>query len=78
MDATSRYLSLADAATFCGYRPGYFSKLLRRYALPRKGPGGNRFDVLDLEHFMSDPDAFKPGSMPKRQHRAGGFTPVTI
>lgn len=71
-----RYLNIQDAAEYLGYSRGYFAQLVREYHIPRKGPGGKRFDVRDLEAFMDDPGVFMNQLQPPP--RRGAFTPVAF
>lgn len=58
MDTTGPYYNLTQAATFCGYGPDHFRRLIRGSNIPRRGPNRNRFAQADLERFMADPKCF--------------------
>ena len=66
------FFTRGQAAEFCGYAQSYFSKLLRKYDIPKFGPKGNRFDRATLLKFMENPDGFrrretaKTARIPKR------------
>lgn len=71
------YLSLAEAAKYCGYKSAkHFWSLLRQCDVPRYGPNENRYRVADLDDWMQNPKVFKKRPVPRR--RAGGFTPVAV
>ena len=58
MNATGPYLTMTDAARYCGYRPRRFHDIVKEYAIPRKGPARNRFAQSDLDAFMNSPVTF--------------------
>ena len=77
MQGQGPYLALTDAAEYCGYKsPKHFWTLLRRDDVPKYGPNGNRYRIVDLDTWMENPKAFKKQRVPRR--RAGGFTPVQV
>ena len=58
MCATGPYLTLSEAARYCGYQPRRFRDLVRAYSIPLRGPGRNRFARSDLDAFMNAPVTF--------------------
>lgn len=71
------YLSLQEAAEYCGYLPKYFSRLSREYNLPKYGPKVNRFKRIDLDFFMSNPTYFQRPEAQSQFRMPGNFTPVS-
>lgn len=74
-----RWLNTRQAAEYCGYNVSHFRRLVREYNVRRYGPGKNRFDRLELDEWMRDPEYFLPSKLhlPNRR-RFGKFTPVKI
>lgn len=56
---TGPFLSTRDAAEYCSYNYDHFRILARKYSIPRRGPGNNRFSRSDLDRWMIDPDCFQ-------------------
>ncbi|WP_408022336.1 helix-turn-helix domain-containing protein [Solidesulfovibrio sp.] len=70
MNAVGPYLTLTEAAKYCGYQPRRFRDLVREYSIPRRGPAGNRFSQSDLDAFMHVPVTFLvPGQKIERAPR---------
>jgi len=53
------YLTTQSAAEYCGYSYDHFRSLVRRFQIPRRGPGSNRYAVSDLDRWMEAPDCFR-------------------
>jgi hypothetical protein len=75
VNVVRRYLSLTEAAEYCGYRPRYFAKRLREYALPKYGEKGTRYRIEDLDLWMENPAIFQ--QVKPQRARGKAFTLVT-
>ncbi len=75
----SRWLTARQAAEYCGYNVAHFRRLAKEYKIPRYGPGKNRYDRLELDEWMRNPEYFLPTRVPTvRRRHPGQFTPVKI
>lgn len=54
------YLTLPQAAEYCGYSTDHFREILKGYAVPTYGPKNNRYRAVDLDAWMENPDEYKP------------------
>lgn len=73
---TPRWLNARQAAEYCGYSsPDHFRRLAIEHEIPRYGPGGNRYDRLELDEWMRSPRVFMAQQAPRRRV---SFTPVTL
>lgn len=68
------YLSLQEAAEYCGYMPKYFARLCREYSIPKYGPKGTRFKRIDLDFFMENPTFFQNPEAHSHIRAPGQFT----
>lgn len=78
LEPLSPYRTSEEAAAFCRVSPRTFRAYVKKYRIPRHGPGRNKFLDADLIDFMADPECFlAPRSRPPRR---GGreYTPVSI
>lgn len=69
----SSYLTLKQAAHYCGYSVRQFRRHISTYALPGKGPEKNKFRREDLDCWMENPCAFQKSI---RSRNGKGFTKV--
>jgi hypothetical protein len=79
LDSQPRWLNSKQAAAYCGYESyNHFRELTREYKVPRHGPNENRFDRLELDEWMQNPQIFivaaQRGYTSRR--RPGEFRPV--
>lgn len=58
MNVQGPFMTLKQAAEYCGYHPDTFCRKLRDYQVPRHGPEKNRFARSVLDAFMENPDTF--------------------
>ena len=73
----SPYLPQVQAAAFIHRKERTFRDYVKRYKIPRYGPGRNLYLVDDLRAFMEDPDCFL-GKKTLPRSRSFGFTPVRV
>lgn len=74
----SPYLTSEEAAMFCRVSDRTFRAYVRKYRIPRHGPGHNKYLEADLRDFMADSGCFVPRSrpMPRRENRK--YVPVRV
>lgn len=68
------YLSLQEAAKYCGYTPKYFSRLTCEFRIPKYGPRATRFKRIDLDFFMENPTFFQSPEAHLHVRAPGQFT----
>jgi predicted DNA-binding transcriptional regulator AlpA len=59
MHVSGPFMTLKQAAEYCGYAPATFRRKLREYDLPRHGPEQNRFARSVLDNWMQNPEVFR-------------------
>lgn len=67
------YLTLKEAAQYCGYSARQFRRHVEQFSIPAKGPRRNRFCVADLDAWMDNPSVFLKPILSRNGKR---FTPV--
>lgn len=73
----SPYLSQEQAAQFVNRSDRTFREYVRKYNIPKYGPGRNQYAEDDLRAFMIDPHCFiKSKQLPRS--RSIQFTPISI
>lgn len=73
----SPYLSQEQAARFINRSDRTFREYVRKYKIPKYGPGRNQYAEDDLRAFMENPHCFLKNKHPA-QSRSVGFTPVRL
>ena len=53
------FLTLKQAAAYCGYAPETFRRKIKEYDFPRRGPEKNRYAQSDLDTFMVNPELYR-------------------
>lgn len=59
MTVQGPFFRTAAAAVYCGFSERHFRDLLKKYIIPRTGPGRKVFARSVLDAFMSDPESFR-------------------
>jgi len=59
------FLTLKQAAEYCGYAPDTFRRKIRDYDIPRFGPENNKFAQSVLDEWMQSPKCFEKGAAPQ-------------
>jgi hypothetical protein len=72
-DIDSPWLSMADAARYCGYSVAHFRDLAKKFEIPTKGQHDNRFNANDLDMWMEEPKCFKANTVRTSRRRTGKF-----
>lgn len=72
MNVSGPFMSLKQAAEYCGYHPDTFSRKLKEYQVPRHGPEKNRFAKTVLDAFMENPHAFAKVQGHQRKRKPKG------
>jgi hypothetical protein len=54
-------MNVKNAASYCGYNPKHFSRVVSGFKIPRHGPKRNRFKRSDLDEWMIRPSCFSQG-----------------
>ncbi len=70
-----KYLTVAQAAEYCGYPRKRFKGIVTDFAIPTYGPDRDRYRPEDLDLFMEEPEAFRVTSQMQRKRT---FTPVKV
>lgn len=68
-----KYLTLAEAADYCGYGRKKFKVIVTDFAIPVYGPDRDRYRPEDLDLFMEEPETFRVIGQIQRKRT---FTPV--
>ena len=61
------YMTLKDAARYCGYHPDTFRRKLQGFDVPRHGPEKNRFAKSVLDSFMENPELYRQQPIQRRR-----------
>ena len=69
MQVSGPFMTLKQAAEYCGYSPRTFSRKLKEYDLPRHGPEKNRFAKSVLDSWMQSPDTFRKAPQRRYNHK---------
>jgi predicted DNA-binding transcriptional regulator AlpA len=56
MNGNGPYLTMKEAAEFCGYAPATFRRTVKAYRINRYGPKQNKFSQPELESWMQNPE----------------------
>lgn len=68
-----KYLTLVQAAGYCGYGRKKFKGIVADFAIPTYGPDRDRYRPEDLDLFMEEPESFRVIGQMQRKRT---FTPV--
>lgn len=63
---TGPFVTLREAAKFCGYKYDSFKKIAQEYKIPKYGPKRTKLSTVDLERFMVEPTLFMSSSDAQR------------
>lgn len=72
MSVSGPFMTLKQAAQYCGYHPDTLSRKLRDFDVPRHGPEKNRFAKSVLDSFMENPELYR------HQKKAQGRKPKLV
>jgi len=74
----SPYLNQEEAAAFINKAASTFRAYVRKYKIPRKGPGRNRYHIDDLRRFMDAPFCFIIPPRGDKPRNNAPFKPIEL